>query len=113
MADRFDSPVDVEAAEQGLSGLGQMAVAVGIAVFTLALLNAHALAAWADGLEPGARSARISTVAHRLANRTAARGLDGPRAALKSGWDDIKAARWPDQAPDQALDQADASADQR
>jgi hypothetical protein len=98
MADQFDSPVDVEADEQGLSGLAQMAVAVGIAVFTLAMLNAHALGAWADGLEPGARTARITAVAHGLADQTAARGLDGPRAALKQQWDQVKAARWPDQA---------------
>lgn len=98
MADQFDSPVDVETDEQGLSGLGQMVVAVGIAVFMLALLNAHALAAWADGLEPGARSARLGRVAHGLADQTAARGLDGPRAALKQQWDRVKAARWPDQA---------------
>jgi hypothetical protein len=98
MADQFDSPVDVEADEKGFSGLGQMAVAVGIAVFTLAMLNAHALGAWADGLEPGARTARISAVAHGLADQTAARGLDVPRAALKQQWDKVKAARWPDQA---------------
>jgi hypothetical protein len=98
MADQFDSPVDVEADEQGLSGLGQMAVAVGIAVFTLAMLNAHAFAAWADGLEPGARAERISAVAHGLADQTAMRGLDGPRAALNEQWKRVKAARWPDQA---------------
>uniref|UniRef100_UPI0012E20038 hypothetical protein n=1 Tax=Sandarakinorhabdus oryzae TaxID=2675220 RepID=UPI0012E20038 len=78
MADRFDSPVDVEADEVGLSGLALMTTALLFAVVTLALLNAHALAAWADGLEPGARSARIGAVAHGLADRTAARGLDGP-----------------------------------
>lgn len=98
MADQFDSPVDVEAEEQGMSGLGQMAVAVGIAVFTLAMLNAHAFAAWADGLEPGARTARIGAVAHALADQTATRGLDGPRAALKQQWDRMKEMRWPDQA---------------
>lgn len=98
MADQFDSPVDVETDEQGLSGLGQMVVAVGVAVFMLALLNAHALAAWADGLEPGARSVRIGSVAHGLADQTAARGLDGLGAALKQQWDRVKGARWPDQA---------------
>lgn len=98
MADRFDSPVDVEAAEAGLSGLGQMATALIVAVVTLALLNAHALAAWADGLEPGDRSARIAAAAHGLAARTAERGLDGPRAALHAEWNKVKAARWPDQA---------------
>lgn len=95
MANPFDSPVDIEAAETGLSGLGQMAVAMGFALFTLVLLNAHALAGWADGLEPGARSARVVDVAHGLADRAAARGLDGPRAALKRQWDAAKAARWP------------------
>ena len=64
----------------------------------LAMLNAHALGAWADGLEPGARTARISAVAHNLADQAATRGLDGPRAALKQQWDRVKAARWPDQA---------------
>lgn len=98
MADQFDSPVNVEAGEQGLSGLGLLAVAVSIAVFTLALLNAHALAAWADGLEPSARSDRFGSITHGFVDHTAARGLDGPRAALKSGWDDVKAARWSDQA---------------
>lgn len=97
MADRFNSPVDVEADDADLSGLGQMATAVIVAVVTLALLNAHALAAWADGLEPGNRSARIGAIAHDLADRTAARGLDGPRAALNTEWNKVKAARWPDQ----------------
>lgn len=97
MADRFDSPVDVEADECGLSGLGQMATAVLVAMVTLALLNAHALAAWADGLEPGDNSARIGAIAHSLADRMKTRGLDGPRAALNAGWNEVKALRWPDQ----------------
>lgn len=104
MADAFDSPVDVTADERGLSGLGQMAIVVVVAVVTLALLNAHALAAWADTLEPGARSARIGDAAHALADRTAARGFDGPRATLHDQWNRAKAARWsgqsrPDQVP--------------
>ena len=90
--------MDVEADDQGLSGLAQMAVAVGIAVFMLAMLNAHALGAWADGLEPDARTARISAVAHGLADQAATHGLDELRAALKQQWDRVKAARWPDQA---------------
>lgn len=98
MADQFDSPVDVEADDSGLSGLGQMVVAVGVAVFTLAMFNAHALAAWADGLEPGARSARISAVAHALASKTDAAGMDRSRAVLHGTWERVKAARWPDQA---------------
>jgi hypothetical protein len=97
MADRFDSPVDVGSDDGGLSGLGQMAVAVGIALFTLAMLNAHALAAWADGLPPGQRGARIGAAARQLADQTAARGFDAPRAALHERWDKVKAARWPDQ----------------
>jgi hypothetical protein len=73
-----------------------------MALFVLALLNAHALAAWADTLEPGARSARIGAAAHGLADTTAARGLDGPRAALHDEWETVKAARWPGQQdPDQ------------
>lgn len=104
MADAFESPVDVTADQRGLSGLGQMAIVVIVAVVTLALLNAHALAAWADTLEPGARSARIGDAAHALADRTAARGFDGPRATLHDQWNRAKAARWsgqsrPDQAP--------------
>jgi hypothetical protein len=78
MAERFDSPVDVEADEAGLSGLAQMTSVVIVALLTLAMLNAHALAAWADGLEPGNRSARIGAIAHGLADRTAAGG---------GGWD--------------------------
>lgn len=97
MADHFDSPVDVDAEETGLSGLAQLTTALLFALVTLALLNAHALAAWADGLAPGTRSARIGVVAHGLADRTAARGLDGPRAALHAEWIKVKAARWPDQ----------------
>ena len=98
MTDQFDSPVDVEGPQEGPSGLGQMAVAVAVAVVTLALLNAHALAAWADGLEPGTRSAAIGIAAHGLADKNAALGLDGPRAALHDEWRKVKAARWPDQA---------------
>ena len=101
MSDQFDSPMDVEAPEAGISGLAQMATAVIVALVTLAMLNAHALAAWADGLEPGARSARIGAIAHGLADRTAARGFDVPRAALHDQWKTVKAARWPDQAPAQ------------
>ena len=97
MADRFDSPVDVDADEVGLSGLGLMATAVVFALVTVALLNAHALAEWSDTLEPGARSARIGAIAHDLADRTAERGLDGPRAALNAQWQQVKAARWPNQ----------------
>jgi len=94
MAEDFDSPVDVATAEQGLSGLGLLAVAMGLALFVLALFNAHALAAWADTLEPGERAARIGAAAHGLADTTAARGLDGPRAALHDEWETVKAARW-------------------
>lgn len=94
MADQFDSPVDVAADAQGVPGLTQMVTAVGLALFTVAMLNAHALAAWADGLEPGARTAAIATVAHGLADRTAERGFDAPRRALKSTWDQAKALRW-------------------
>lgn len=97
MADQFDSPVDVEADVAGMSGLAQMASVVAVAVITLALLNAHALAAWADGLTPSPRSAVVATLSHDLADSTAARGLDAPRAAMKSAWDDAKAARWPGQ----------------
>lgn len=97
MADRFESPVDVEAGDTGLSGLAQMATALIVALVTLAVLNAHAFAVWADGLEPGTRSARIGAVAHGLADRTAAGGLDGPRAGLNAGWNRVKASRWPNQ----------------
>ncbi|MEN9931485.1 MAG: hypothetical protein RIS17_58 [Pseudomonadota bacterium] len=99
MADPFDSPVDVTADERGPSGLGQMTIVVIVAVVTLALLNAHALAAWADTLEPGSRTARIGSAAHALADRTAARGFDGPRAAVHDQWNRAKAARWPGQSP--------------
>jgi hypothetical protein len=98
VADQFDSPVDVDADEAGLPGLGHMVVAVGVAVFTLVMFNAHALAAWADALEPGARSARISAVAHALASKTAAAGMDRPRDLLHGTWERVKAGRWPDQA---------------
>ncbi|WP_310476939.1 hypothetical protein [Sandarakinorhabdus sp.] len=98
MADPFDSPVDVETDDSGLSGLGQMVVAVAVAVFTLTVFNAHALAAWADTLEPGPRSAQIGAIAHGLADKTAAAGMDRPRAALHGQWERVKAARWPDQA---------------
>ncbi|WP_372915083.1 hypothetical protein [Sandarakinorhabdus sp.] len=97
MADPFDSPVDVEADDAGLSGLAQMAAALVFALVTLAVLNAHAFAAWADALEPGTRSARIGAVADGFADRTAAGGLDVPRAALNAGWNRVKAARWPNQ----------------
>lgn len=95
MAEPFDSPVDVTASERGLSGLALMGLAVSIAALLLLLFNAHALAAWADGLAPGARSARIGSLAHGVADATA--GLDGPRAGLHQHWLKLKAARWPGQ----------------
>jgi hypothetical protein len=101
MADQFDSPVDVTAEVTGVSGLAQLATCVGVAVIVLALFNAHALAAWADGLTPSTRSAAAVAVSHELADATAQRGLDSPRAALKSGWDQAKAARWAGQRADE------------
>ena len=99
MADAFESPVDIaaEVAPTALSGLAQMASAVAIAAFLLLLFNAHALASWADGLAPGPRTAPVNAAAQALAAQTQARGFDGPRAALKSGWDAVKAQRWPRQ----------------
>lgn len=100
MAEAFDSPVDIATDDQGLSGLGMLAVAVAVALLVLAMLNAHALAAWADTLEPGANTARIGAAAHGLAD--AAAGMDAPRAALHDEWETVKAARWPGQTdPDQ------------
>ncbi|WP_353217333.1 hypothetical protein [Sandarakinorhabdus sp.] len=98
MASKFDSPVDVDADAAGLPGLAHMAIVLGTALLVLMLGNAHALAAWADGLEPSARSAQIAVFAHGVADQTAALGLDGPRAALKSRWDNAKRLRWDDQA---------------
>jgi hypothetical protein len=94
MADQFDSPVDVAAEATGVSGLAQLAMAVGVALVVLVLLNAHALAAWADGLTPSVRSEPVAALSHDLADATAAAGLDAPRAALKAEWDKAKAGRW-------------------
>lgn len=98
MAQQFDSPVDVAADVAGISGLAYMAASAAVALLYAALLNAHALAAWADGLTPSARTAVIVTLSHDLADRTAAGGLDGPRAAMKAQWDTAKAAVWPGQS---------------
>jgi hypothetical protein len=98
MADDFTSPVDIEASADGLPGLGQLAVALGLALILLGLFNAHALAAWADGLTPGPRTAPVAAAAHDLADRLAARGLDTPRAVLHDAGEQAKAARWPGQA---------------
>lgn len=100
MADDFDSPVDIADEAPGLAGL---AMAMAVALILLTLFNAHALAAWADTLEPGPRTARIAAAAHGLADATAA--LDGPRAALHDGWEQVKAARWPGQADPAEPDQ--------
>ena len=107
MADRFESPIDIatEAPATALSGLGLMVVSVGLAAFLLLLLNAHALAAWAGGLAPGPRHAPIVRTADALAAQTAARGLDGLRAALKPVWEKAKAARWREPLPDHMPDQ--------
>lgn len=118
MASPFDSPVDVGAAAAGRAaerpGLTAMIVAVGIAVLALTWFNTHALAAWADGLAPGARTARIAAFARGLADETAALGLDGPRTALKAQWDKAKMLRWNDQEAENAANQmADPVSDQR
>ena len=101
MADQFNPPANVQAEEAGVSGPAQMAAAVVAALITLAMLNAHGFAAWADGLEPGARSARIGTIAHGLADHSVTSGLDIPRAALHDTWIKVKAARWAGQAPEE------------
>lgn len=101
MADQFDSPVDVAASDVGVPGLTHMGMAVGAALFTVLMLNAHALAAWADALAPGARTAAIMAPAHILAERTAARGLDAPRSHFKAQWERAKAARWRGQGASQ------------
>ena len=102
MADAFDSPIDIaaEAPPTALSGLAQMAGAVGIAVVLLLLFNAHALAGWADALEPGPRTERVNAAAQALAQQTEARGLDRPRAALNDQWDRLKGLRWSGQTQD-------------
>ncbi len=99
MADPFESPVDVEALvpPSSLPGVWQMAVAVGIAVFVALMLNTHALATWTAALPPEPRNVALDAAAQGLAKRTAARGLDSARAAIKSGWAQAKAADWPDQ----------------
>jgi hypothetical protein len=98
VAEQFDSPVDMDveahAHAPGRPGLIQMSIAVGTAVFVLAMLNTHAIAAWADNLAPSKRTAGVVTVTHDLAGRTAAHGLDAPRAAMKAQWEKAKAARW-------------------
>ncbi len=102
MAEEFDSPVDIATDDQGLPGVGQLIVAIAVAAYVLLLWNAHALAAWTDGLEPGPLSARAGAIAHALADKTAAAGMDAPRAALHDEWERVKAARWPGQTdPDQ------------
>ncbi|WP_164156858.1 hypothetical protein [Sandarakinorhabdus rubra] len=99
MADAFDSPIDIDdqPSPTALGGRAQVATSVGIAAVLLLLLNAHALALWADGLKPGPRTAGIYAAAQGLSSRTAARGLDAPRATLRAGWQRLQAADWPDQ----------------
>ncbi len=101
MAEQFDSPLDVEALvpPTALPGVQHMAVAVGIAVFALLMLNAHALASWTGALPPQPRALSADAAAQELAARTAARGLDRPRAAIRAGWEQARALRWPE--PDQ------------
>jgi hypothetical protein len=103
MRDDFDSPLDVtaEVPATALSGLAQMASAVGVATLLLLMFNAKAIAAWADGLDPGPRTERVNAVARCLADQTAARGFDGPRAALVRIWERMKAAGWPRSQEDQ------------
>jgi|JI8StandDraft_2_1071088.scaffolds.fasta_scaffold04492_6 hypothetical protein len=107
MADAFDSPIDidVETPAKALSGLAQMAAAVGVATLLLLLFNAHALAAWADGLAPGTRTEAISRAAQALLARTQARGLDAPRAVLNGRWEEAKALKWTGRWPGQPQDQ--------
>lgn len=97
--DPFESPVDVEALvpPTALPGAQQMMVTVGMAAFALLLMNAHALAGWTAAQPPGSRAAAFDPAAQLLASRTAARGFDAPRAAIKSGWEQARAARWPAQ----------------
>lgn len=99
MADRFESPVDVEAETPAtaLPGVAQMMVAVGIAAFVLLMLNAHALANWTSAQALESRAGALDRAAQRLADRTRGSGMDSPRAALKQGWERARAARWPDQ----------------
>jgi hypothetical protein len=96
MADAFDSPIDIaaEVPATALSGLAQMATAVGIAALLLLLFNAHALAGWADGLTPGPRTEAVNRAAQDVHARTQARGFDGPRAALHGQWERVKGLRW-------------------
>lgn len=97
MADAFDSPIDIAAdvPATSVSGLAQMATAVGIATLLLLLFNAHALAGWADALSPGPRTQAVNAAVQGLYNRTQARGLDAPRAILHGQWERVKLLRWP------------------
>lgn len=91
------SPIDEDGT--GAPGVGLLAGALAGAVAVLLLGNGGALVAWAQARPPGPWAARLVAAAHMLSAPAERAGLQAPVSAMRAGWNRIKAARWPAQAP--------------
>jgi hypothetical protein len=65
------------------------------AAIMLACVNARSISTWLSLQPPTSRLARLQPAAQAWWLRTAAWGLDAPRAAVAAAWDQVRHARWP------------------
>jgi hypothetical protein len=72
---------------------------IAAATLLLGVLNAHAIGEWFDELTPGPVSEPLRAPVGYWTGATAARGLDAPRAALRRGWEGVRAARFGKEQP--------------
>lgn len=103
MTDSHDFPVDLSPDPDG--GAGALRWTSGVLALTtvaLALLNAGAIAGWAEELRPSPTTAKVMAAADAWKGVTARLGLDTPHARLHHSWKRAEAMRWPTPSPPDA-----------
>jgi hypothetical protein len=88
-------PVDAAAPWRWTTGV------IASAALLLAVLNAHAIGAWFDDLVPGPATEPLRAPIGRWTAVTQAHGLDTLRTVLRSGWENVRDARFANEQPGQ------------
>ena len=96
MTDNHDFPTDFAAGPAGEAGALRWTSAVlALTALALAVLNAGAIAGWAEDLPASPGTARVMAAADAWQTETAQLGLDAAHAGLHSGWKRAQAMPWP------------------
>lgn len=94
------SPVDVPADPvDAVMPWRWMTGAIAAATLFLTLFNAHAISGWFDELPPSPYTEPLRAPIAAWTTTTAAWGLDAPRAAMRTRWEQAQAARFGSERP--------------